>query len=102
MKKIKIFDDLRENGKVNHITGIVYDLDEQYIYIVDIRLNRKWFHSSGERYKFKHNFTKKEIDNISIGSYIQLLISSFTKDLEFKDIKIKKSNESHEYTSLII
>ncbi|WP_250277241.1 hypothetical protein [[Clostridium] colinum] len=98
---MKTLDDFKEPGKVHHITGIVYNLDDQYIYIVEIRLDTRWFQSCGERYKFKHNFTKDEMDNINIGSYIQVFIRSSVKNLEFQKIKIKRAKQSHDYMPIL-
>lgn len=35
----------------------------------------RWFHSCGERYKLKHNFTQNEIDKIEAGTYISFVVN---------------------------
>ncbi len=98
MEKIKTLEDFRLHPhKFSHRTGIIYDIDKDYIYIVEILINRDWFHSCGERYKLKHNFKQDEIDKIDAGTYINFFVTSKTEFMGYKNIMVKKAKEGHKH-----
>lgn len=98
MQEVKTLEDFRVHPhRVSPRTGIIYNIDKDYIYIVEILINMYWFHSCGERYKLKHNFTQDEIDKIEAGTYINFVVNSKTEFIEYKNIGVKKAKEGHRH-----
>ncbi len=100
MEKIKTLNDFKLHGcknRVHYCTGIIYDIDEECIYVLEMLMRGKWFHSCGERYKLKHNFTQDEINKIEAGTYISFSVKQSTEYIEFQKIGFKKAKVGHSH-----
>ena len=97
MKKIKTLEDLDIKPGTRNFTGIIYDIDKEFIYVLDIIIDGRLFYSSGDRYKLKHNFTQDEIDRIETGTYINVPLKCKTKCIYYNNIRVKKAKKGHRH-----
>lgn len=97
MQEVKTLEDLDIKPGIRNFVGIIYDIDKEFMYVLDIIIDGRLFYSSGDRYKLKHNFTQDEIDKIEAGTYIQAPLKYKTKSIDYKNIRVKKAKKGHRH-----